>query len=406
MKSRGMKLFTTFIICGTILYFSLQIFSALFKDIETTTVIDYVLEDSASVDGILTRNEVLVSNNNDNFYESSVKSGEKVIKGDEVTTSFLSSFNSIKEVKALNDIDDKISQYENAQTAKGSFSTETSKLEREIDNSVFNLSNSGVSGDLSNYYSDESNLNVNIYRKQIVTGKKKDFDTEIKSLQSKKKEFNFSSSQYSNKISAPVTGYYIPSIDNLESTFTTSYVENLSMEEFNNTLNKNILIDYNSAGKIIKDFHWYYTFPLKNQIVEEKLSIGKSLDVRFSFSDVIQKDLEVTNIIDKGNGISLVTVTGDNYLYDLNINRTMKADVIFDDYKGLRIPSKAIRIVDGKKGVYCLIGAKIKFKEIDVAFTKDNYTIVNSERLNNSDVLLYDEVITKGKDLYDGKIIK
>lgn len=406
MKSRGMKLFTAIIICGTVIYFSLQVFSMIFKDMETATVIDYILEDSASVDGILTRNEVLVSNNNDNFYESTVKSGEKVIKGDEVTTSFLSSFNSIKEVKALNDIDDKISQYETAQTEKGTFSTETSKIEREIDNSVFELANAGVSGDLSNYYSDESNLNINIYRKQIVTGKKKNFDEEVHSLQNKKKDFNFSSSQYSNKICAPVTGYYIPSIDNLESTYTTSYVEKLSMEEFNNALSQNVLIDYNSAGKIIKDFHWYYTFPLKNEIIEEKLSIGKSIDVRFSFSDIIQEDLKVTNIIDKGNGMSLVTVTGDNYLYDLNINRTMKADIIFDDYKGLRIPSKAIRIVDGKKGVYCLIGAKIRFKEIDVAFSKDNYTIVNSERLNNSDLLLYDEVITKGKDLYDGKIIK
>ncbi len=406
MKNRGMKFFTALIVCGTVIYFAIQIFSVFFKDIQTFTVLDYVMEDSCSVDGILTRNEVLVSNNNDNFYESSVKAGEKIIKGDEVATSFSNGFKSIQDVKKLNDIDNKISQYESAQVSNGTFSTETSKIEREIDNFVFNLSNSGVSGDLNSYYSDENNLNINIYKKQIVTGQKENFNQEISSLKNKKNEFNFVSGQYSNRVYAPVTGYYIPSIDNLESTFTTQYVENLSVSDFNKILNQSIAIDYNSAGKIIKDFHWYYTFPLDNELLNEKISVGKTLDVRFSFSDVIQNGVKVVNIVEKDSKTSFVTITGDNYLYDLNINRTMKADIIFDDYKGLRIPSSAIRVVDGKKGVYCLIGAKIKFKEIDVAFTKDNFTIVNSDRLNSSDLLLYDEVITKGKDLYDGKIIK
>ena len=401
-----MRVFTGLIICGALVYFSLQIYSFFFKELETVTVLEYIMEDSCAVDGVLTRNEVLVSNNNENFYEAVVKSGEKIIKGDQVAVSFSETHGSIKDVKTLNDIENKISQYESAQTSNGTFSTELSKIEREIDNYVFNISNSGVSGDLSSFYSDESNLNVNLYKKQIVTGQKKNFNSEINLLKQEKEKFDFSSGQYSKKIYAPVSGYYISAIDNLESSYTTDYIENLSLDEFNKLINTAVEIDYNSAGKIIKDFHWYFTFSIENEIVEEKMSIGKKIDIRFSFSDEVQKNLEIMNIIQKDDKISLVTVTGDNYLYDLNINRTCKAEVIFDDYKGLRIPSKAIRVVDGKKGIYCLIGAKIKFKEIDVAFTRDGFSIVNSDEINNSDVLLYDEVIIRGKDIYDGKIIQ
>ncbi len=406
MKNRGMRFFTALIICGAMIYFSLQIYSFFFKELETFTVLEYVMEDSYSVDGILTRNEVLVSKTNDDFYEAVVKSGEKIIKGDQVALSFSETLGSIKDVKTLNDIENRISQYENAQTSNGTFSTELSKIEREIDNYVFNISNSGVSGDLNSFYSDENNLNVNVYKKQIVTGQKKNFDSEIISLKEEKEKFDFSSQQYSKKIYAPVSGYYISAIDNLESTFTTDYVENLSLDEFNKILNTAVNIDYNSAGKIIKDFHWCFTFPVKNEIIDEKISIGKKIDIRFSFSDEVQENLEVINIVKKDDNISLITVTGDNYLYDLNINRTVKADIIFEDYKGLRIPSKAIRVIDGKKGVYCLIGARIKFKEIDVAFTKDDFSIINSDRINSSDLLLYDEVIVRGKDIYDGKIIQ
>ena len=61
---------------------------------------------------------------------------------------------------------------------------------------------------------------------------------------------------------------------------------------------------------------------------------------------------------------------------------------------------------EGVAGVYVVQGSIIKFKPIEIVHRTDNFTLCKkSEDGNTNSVVLYDEVVEKGRDLYDGKFI-
>ena len=74
------------------------------------------------------------------------------------------------------------------------------------------------------------------------------------------------------------------------------------------------------------------------------------------------------------------------------------------------MPISAARLVDGKQGVYIMIGNTIEFREIDILLEMDGYYIVaEQDPVNDPDYAsklgLYDQIVVSGKNLYDGKLI-
>ena len=78
--------------------------------------------------------------------------------------------------------------------------------------------------------------------------------------------------------------------------------------------------------------------------------------------------------------------------------------VIKQEYSGLRVPKKALRVVDSQKGVYVVNGMQIKFIPVEITYTADTFILCKKSDENGA-LKLYDQVVVKGKNLYDGKII-
>ena len=79
--------------------------------------------------------------------------------------------------------------------------------------------------------------------------------------------------------------------------------------------------------------------------------------------------------------------------------------IINNTYSGLKLPAKAMRFKDEKAGVFVRSGMTIKFVEVNVVYKTDEYFICEQQVSNDSVLRLYDDVVVKGKNLYDGKII-
>ena len=62
-------------------------------------------------------------------------------------------------------------------------------------------------------------------------------------------------------------------------------------------------------------------------------------------------------------------------------------------------------MVDGEQGVYVRAGNIIKFKKIHTSYTTEDYVIATNPEGESGFVKLYDEIIVKGADLYDGKLV-
>ena len=64
-----------------------------------------------------------------------------------------------------------------------------------------------------------------------------------------------------------------------------------------------------------------------------------------------------------------------------------------------------MRTENNKKGVFVNINGIAKFKETQVLCEENGNAIIKEDNTSDNNLLLYDEVITKGKDLYDGKLL-
>ena len=49
-------------------------------------------------------------------------------------------------------------------------------------------------------------------------------------------------------------------------------------------------------------------------------------------------------------------------------SRVQSAELIFDEYQGLKVPRSAIRFQGDQKGVYVILGKDVTFKKINVIY--------------------------------------
>ncbi|MCI6353778.1 HlyD family efflux transporter periplasmic adaptor subunit, partial [Eubacterium coprostanoligenes] len=91
---------------------------------------------------------------------------------------------------------------------------------------------------------------------------------------------------------------------------------------------------------------------------------------------------------------------------DADIAKLRKAEIEIrrNNYEGIKVPSEALHVLDGKKGVYVLIASQVKFREVNVIYSDDDYVLAEYDESNEKSIHLYDKIITQGKDLKDGKV--
>ena len=85
--------------------------------------------------------------------------------------------------------------------------------------------------------------------------------------------------------------------------------------------------------------------------------------------------------------------------------RTGAMTIVSGSFKGLKVPRKALRVVDNTTGVYILSGMELKFIPVNVLYNDGEQIICVLENKTSGVLKLYDEVVVKGRNLYDGKIV-
>ena len=182
-------------------------------------------------------------------------------------------------------------------------------------------------------------------------------------------------------------------IENL-SEITPDFLDNLSKKD----------VPENTVGKLVSDYEWY---------IAANVSIGQSLNYKVGDSLSLHTDLKTAQIlsvkvkkinVSKDGANAVIIFSCNDMNAELASLRSASMTVVNKEYSGLYIPKKAQRVIDSKRGVYVLSGMQIKFKPIEIVYTGDNYIICKKSDEDGA-LRLYDQVVVKGKNLYDGKII-
>lgn len=384
---------------------------------ETYSTVDtdcFVIRDENHGEG--SKNTAIIKNSGKGVYIPYVEDGSRVASGD-IIALFFSSEKSAKAYKEKQILSRTLDYYKKLQNQTTLSTLDIDKLEKTINDNLISF----ISACENNNYSAVSDildtLKYDISSKKIATGEKLDFSAEISSLESQISELSKSSDNYT-AIRAQFPGCYISTVDGYESAADYSKVSSLTVNEVNSLIESEpSKVSSSAIGKIIDEYNWYAVCNIPKDSLE-KLYIGKKVLVTFENTNVSLTDMEVYSISPVTDGYASVVLVSNMMSPDIALLRKEKIKIVIDEFEGLKVPREAIRNAETSDtanasdisqsqnlGVYIRYGQVVRFRKIDVIYFGDDYAIVSRNTESSDSLKLYDMIITKGRNLYDGKII-
>ena len=90
---------------------------------------------------------------------------------------------------------------------------------------------------------------------------------------------------------------------------------------------------------------------------------------------------------------------------DISRLRSSAVRIELGSYKGLKIPYKALRFQDGVQGVYVVKNQILEFKKVEIVYESVGFFVSRIDSNDEERVQLYDDIVTEGTDLYEGRAI-
>lgn len=284
-------------------------------------------------------------------------------------------------------------------------STDTSRtadvesLNREIALSLRRLTQSAAQKDMEEVSRLHLALVEDIGRQQLVTGQNTGFEERIRELNGELNGGGGGQNIYSSKV-----GYFSRYVDGYEEAYTPELLEELDTSALREILAQDYPNDPDSFGKSVTDFTWYYATIIPKVNVES-FYIGANVELAFIGGGEETVPGRVVQLRPDENGDALVVIRSTSITANAVSHRTASVKISFSNYKGLRISRRALRILDGQKGVYVRSGYSVRFKKVDIIYTGPDYYLCRTQYGSSDQLNLFDEVIVEGTDLYDGKPI-
>jgi hypothetical protein len=267
------------------------------------------------------------------------------------------------------------------------------------------LERKNMSGVLSN--SDDMLMLMN--RRMVITGESNGYDDKIKMLENERDKYESSMGAITTSVYSDRSGYFYSTCDGYESIFTADAALDMSYDDFvSYTLRSPEGISDSVIGKIAYDYRWYLACPVSKSDLKD-FTLGKSYDIIFELNGNKKLALKLVKIISDTDGEgSILVFESFDAPKNFSFARMQSVKIIKSSVSGIKVPTGALRVVDGKEGVYILYGSKVYFCTTDIIGQNENYYIAaepNPEETPYGVLYVYDNIIVSGKNLYAGKVI-
>lgn len=254
-------------------------------------------------------------------------------------------------------------------------------------------------------------------RRKIATGQEIDFSAHLTELKSKRDALAVTVGQPIDVLRAEKSGYFVSVTDGYESVLTPENLEEIT-PEFLENMKPKAQNEQNTVGKLVSDYTWYIAAEVSindslNFKTGDKLTINTSLKSNPELSVTVHA---INMSLDSDRAVIIFScqeISG-----ELSSMRSGNMTVVKKKYSGFAVSSKALRVVnrhveaaDGTvtekavTGVYVVNGFTANFVPVNIIYTYDGKAICEKIQ-GDSNLKLYDEIIVKGKNIYDGKIIE
>lgn len=399
---RGTTVLKGFVILLAAVFAVHQFISSVYSPVKTETAVFYSASDGLNITGLIIRSETLVTSSGSGVMHFVLEDGSRVAKDGVIANIYDSESASIT-LSKIDSVNTKIEDIEEMLSYNDLEAADLDMINARATQSLNNLIVSSASGNYGDLPELSDELLSALNRRQVAMGETTDFSAQLEQLKAEKNELSASLPAAKGTVKAAMSGYFVSKADGYETVLTCGNPESIT-PEFMSSVSAAELPD-GVIGKIVSDYEWYIAAEIS---INESLKYkeGDSLTIYTSVKSYPKLPVTVKKInISESSSTAVVVFSCNEMNSELATMRSGPMTVVTKEYDGLRVPSSALRVVDSKRGVYVLTGMQVKFVEVNVLYKDDSYMICEKQTSDESVLRLYDEVIVKGKNLYDGKIV-
>lgn len=401
-EHKGIK---TVLVLLAVTFLGLQIYSSVYKPISTETAQYFEVVSGVTADAVIIRNEKIITSTAGGALHYITADGSRAAKGGTIAEIYsdASVSGKISRIRAIEkELEDikQIEEYNDVQAP------DMQIINGKVSDALNAVIRSGAQGNYSGVGEYGEQLLSAINRRQVLTGELTDFTAQKAALTEELTALTASIPAASGKVVASVSGYFVSSTDGYEQVLTTADLSTVTPEFLENLAP--VDTPENTIGKIVSDYEWYVAARMSiNDSLKYKP--GDAVTVKTAVKTAPELSMKVEKInASQDGGRAVVILSCQQMNSDLAEVRNGSVTIVSKVYKGLRLSSNDLRVVDKVTGVFTVSGLQLKFVRVNVIYTGEDFIICEQEfpKDNNTRVLrLYDEVVVKGRGLYDGKII-
>ena len=401
-----------------VLYFLVSVWKTFQDPFVSTYVYSYTLNDSIQTDGLIIRQEQVLSGGQ-GIVDVTRGEGEQV---------------GINQTVALIYRDDQARQSQEQQEAlrleitqlqyalgQGEDVSSAAKLNDDILNAMVSLRVASTQQDFSDLEDQVLEVKGKVLRREYTYSDELTTDSLSARLQELQTQYQTLINQsYSaiTQVTAPVSGTFSTLVDGYEGLINLESAMNLTPQALTDLMNQTPTGDSTAVGKLISSNRWYFA-AVVTQEEGERLEQAGSLTLRFAgdFTKEVSMTVEKVNQDDQGQAV--VILSSDRYLEQTTLLRRETAELIFNSRTGLRVPKSALRMVTTTSedeetgetvetdtlGVYVVTAGRAEFKPVTILTEGDDFYVVQSVRDDKKALRAGDEVIVEATGLYDGQLL-
>lgn len=386
-----------------IFYFIHQVVQMNSAPYKTEIAMKRDMQKSIKTEAFVVRDEIFITTDNSGGTVVSIaEDGKRVSSGDGVAVVFPSVESAAAYVR-VNELEKEIEYYSQLKNRVGIGTNAPSSYSKLIDDACIAFISASRESIGSNFDDTLTDLRDAVTARQLAVGEELSVDAKLAELEAELLSINSGNFDYKT-ISAPNSGYYISTADGYENIVDYTKVTSMSCKEIDVLLNaQKKEVPDNVMGKLVDEFDWYFVCTIPYDESGE-LTVGKTVRVNVPNTSVGIINCTVVSKGDKEDDNVAVVLKCNLMNRDVANLRIHDIEIIVNDYVGMKVNNKAIRELNGEKGVYVQRGNLIQFRKINIITSVEEYSIV--ECVTDSSYLQqYDTIITEGVDLHDGKVV-
>lgn len=372
-------------------------------EMETQPALKETVYTTIDTKAFFVRNEKFITNDAKGTTVSFAKNGERVAAGDTVSIIFDSQSDASSYLK-ISELEKNIAHYEELSGQANFQAVNIDSLNRKMNDELADFLELRESNALKESVACAEVFRDTLTGKQIATGTALDFSEKLATLKNELSQLQQGKYTYT-KISSDSAGYYINGADGYESVIDFSKIDEIDIKKVEGAIkSKPQAVAADVIGRVVGSFEWYIvcSVPTDDTV---SLTVNDTLYINIPYEGIERLPVTLYKVGDRTEDTTMLIFSCNQMNESLADLRIEDIQIITEEYSGYKISNSAIRTVDGVKGVYVVRGNLLGFRKIHIVHSEDNFTIVDNPNGDTDYIKQYDEVVTKGVELYDNKLI-